>query len=125
MIKLLDVDAVLSVSEALNGSLARLANRLRGDEALCKEERDFLANLLEGKTERPRHWQTKVRKYKIAQFLFYHRRLNPSVKWEAAVAQTMAHFKVGRSTVTQAWTDLLSDEDRLNVLEASVDALRA
>ena len=120
---IIDIDAVLSLSDALNGSYVRLAKRLLSDAELCREERIFLANFIQGETESPKRWQAKVRKDRIAQFLFYCHRLGHS-KWEAAVAQTMTHFKVSRATVTDAWRELNADADRLRILEASVDALR-
>jgi hypothetical protein len=121
---IIDIDAVLSLSDALNGRYAKLAKRLLSNAELCREERIFLANFIQGKTESPKRWQTTVRKDRIAQFLFYCHRLGPSKKWEAAVAQAMAHFKVTRTTVTNAWRELNDDANRLRILEASVEALR-
>jgi len=95
------VDEAASVLEAYDGDNRRLERRLRADAVLSRAERNFLADLLAGKIERPAHRPTRkqkaIRSELVAKFL----QAYPG-PMKAAVADAMEHYGISRSEVYEA-----------------------
>ena len=106
-----------SAEEARAGSYTSLVVRLRLGEDLAKEERDFLADLLEGKFKlaphRPKSTNLEYQQASLASFVDYFEKgyqtdpvtgdttLLPRSN-KAAVSLTMEEFGVSESTVRKA-----------------------
>lgn len=91
--------AAESLKDAARGDYRLLAAKLRGDADLRRDERDFLADLLEGKQTpiRPRNRPPDVsKKQEVAKFVYVCEMLRPQWGREATVAYAMEQFGVSR-----------------------------
>lgn len=95
------VDEAASVLEARDGDDRRLERRLRGDAELSRAERDYLADLVAGKIERPanrpKSKQKAVRFELVVKFL----RAHPGSP-KAAIADAIEHYGISRTEAYEA-----------------------
>jgi hypothetical protein len=108
----------LSILDALNGNYQRLAKRLRRAVPLRQDEREFLADLMEGKYKRPKHRtrrsETAARRKDIAYAVLMREHMGCRRR-EAAVAEVASLFQVSRRHVFDCLAEIESDPERASV----------
>lgn len=120
-----DLPAYFSMANALEGDYARLCMRLRSNAKLRRDERDFLADFLDGIIKRPSHRPKKQRagvrqKLEIGQFIVICERVR-EWKLEAVVQQAMTLYRVSRRYAFLSLQELKSDPLRFAAAKACGD----
>jgi hypothetical protein len=114
--------AILGIVPEIDRS--RLVKRLRDGAEIGQREREFLADLIEGKTRRPPHrpksTDAAIKADSIAQDYFYLEAMRPEKK-EARIAQVMQWHGVGRRYVFRVLREI--DPDRLANIKMAAAAL--
>ena len=97
-------DASWALRMAECGDWREVVDRVRSGAKLSRKEREFVADIIDGKIKRPKHrhisFETSSLQFKVAAHVVWAEA--NGIRIEPAVAQAMQQFRMGRSSVYAA-----------------------